>query len=58
VEVARVDRPPVVQEPMESGFAGPAVSIRVGGGVLLVFGELPPAQYVAAMARYYDGVAP
>ena len=36
----------------------PGVTVRVGAGVMLAFEGLPPAEYVARVARCYDGVSP
>ena len=58
VEVAAGHAPLVVSETAGPALGGPAVTIRVGSGVMLAFSELPAAEYVAGVARCYDGVAP
>lgn len=56
VEVASSALPVVGTEKRVSGRVASDTTLRVGSGVVVGFSGLPPAEYVAAVARSYDGV--
>ena len=56
VEVAPASLPVVADELRGRAGVGRVVTLCVGGGVMLALDEVPSAEYVAAVARCYDGV--
>lgn len=58
VEVASAHLPvPLPEAACVVASRAPEVTLRIGAGVVLVFGSLPSPGYVAAVAHSYDGQA-
>ncbi len=58
VEVTCASGPLVVAAALPLAESTPPVTVRVGAGVVLAFAVLPPAEYVAQVARCYEAVSP